>query len=208
MFAQLSISSNLDEPTSHLSKLWRFRNDVMHGFVAPLSKIQAAEALLTELFNSLEPLWSHDLLACVDATQDIWIHCTNLKATISNTPTIRRELWQGAGSIVLVNDGHAVLALHPGCTVNQSYEFHYQHHWQHAYLDWVQRTPSLKAFYERYQRERDGLFDDSIWHQELNQRLPSVGFLKRTSIQLLLTQSLQRSTIHLHGSPKRARVRW
>ena len=197
--------SNLDDSTSHLSRLLRFRNDVMHGgFVAPLPKIQAAEALLTDLFDSLEPLWSHNLLACIDPIEDTWIHCTNLQSSAAVAPRINRKMWRGTGSIVLANsDGEAILALHPGCTVDpKSHEFHHQHHWKHAYSDWVERTPSLRDFYERYQRERDGRFDDSIWHEKLNQNLMPVGYLDRTSDQILLINSLEASTTHLYGSPK------
>lgn len=196
--------SNLDDAQSHLSRLLRFRNDVMHGgFVAPLPKIQAADVLLTELFSVLQPLWEHPVLACIDETENHWIRCTGLQSTHTSAPMLTRSTWSGVGSIVLMDSNQeAVLALHPGCIIDpKSQELNYQHHWKHVYQGWVDRTPTLKAFYERYQKERSGWFDDTHWRQHLEENRPEFGLLPRKLDHELETALESRVSILISGAP-------
>jgi hypothetical protein len=196
--------ANLDDPASHLSRLLRFRNDVMHGgFVAPLPKIQAADALLKDLFEILEPLWSLSIAACIDEHENHWVLCNGLQPSSSTTPVITRNKWNGLGSILLIDSNQqALLALHPGCTIDpESHALNVQHHWKDAYHGWVARTPSLQAFYERYQKERSGWFDDTHWHQCLDEKQPTFGILPRAVDADFEFALQQRVSLLISGAP-------
>lgn len=196
--------ANLDDPASHLSRLLRFRNDVMHGgFVAPLPKIQAADALLKDVFTVLEPLWSLSIAACIDEHENHWVRCNGLQSSSSAAPFITRNEWNGPGSILLIDSKQqALLALHPGCTIDpESNELNVQHHWKEAYQDWMDRTPSLQAFYERYQKERSGWFDDTHWHQCLNEKQPTFGILPRAVDADFAIALQQRVSLLISGAP-------
>ena len=113
--------ADLDDPSSDIAWMLRFRNDVMHGgFVAPLPQIQQAVLRLERIFERLAPLWSLRPLGCTgDDPEGVWHHLAGLSTAPADAPSIARRAWDGLGSVVLTNTlGAAVLAIHPCCDVD------------------------------------------------------------------------------------------
>ncbi|MEC7983704.1 MAG: hypothetical protein VX278_00990 [Myxococcota bacterium] len=183
---------NLDDPTKDIAWMLRFRNDVMHGgFVAPLSKIKQAVSRMKRIFGRLAPLWALRPLGCCVAEPDaIWHRLQGLKTSVHDVPSMDREDWQGAGSVVLVDENHrAVLAIHPGCEVDPEGWMHLQHAWRKHHPILFDR-PAIRIFFDRYQKERMGQIHDDEWKEAVQSALPSRGYVSRISFEARLIRAL------------------
>ena len=184
--------ANLDDPTADIAWMLRFRNDVMHGgFVAPLPKIKQAVRRLEHIFERLAPLWALRPLGCTSADpESVWHQLCGLSTAPADAPTIERENWEGAGSVVLTDaDGAAVLAIHPGCEVDPEGWMHLQHAWRKHHHELFER-PAIRAFFDRYQSERRGIIDASRWTEAVQSALPKKGRIARPALETKLTEAL------------------
>ena len=184
--------ANLDDATADLAWMLRFRNDVMHGgFVAPLPKIRQAVRRLEQIFERLAPLWALKPLGCTSADpESVWYQLCGLSTAPADAPTIERENWEGAGSVVLTNErGDAVLAIHPGCEVDPEGWMHLQHEWRKHHHNLFER-PAIRAFFDRYQSERRGVIDASNWSEHVEEALPERGRVARETVETHLTEAL------------------
>lgn len=185
-------SADLDDPEGDLAWLLRFRNDVMHGgFVAPLPKIRQAIRRLEKIFARLAPLWALRPLGCTsEEPESLWFRLSGLDTERAHEPTIHRDGWAGAGSVILADDqGEAVLAIHPGCEVDAEGWMHLQHAWRKHHQGLFDR-PAIRAFFDRYQSERRGVIEASPWVHGVQTALPPQGRVARPDLESRLIDAL------------------
>ena len=186
--------ADLDDPTQDIAWMLRFRNDVMHGgFVAPLVKIKQAIQRMERIFARLQPLWDLTPLGCTTMEPEAnWYELRGLQTIPHDAPLVDREGWNDVGSVLLVDDmGKAVLAIHPGCEVDQEGWMHLQHAWKRHHQVLFHR-PGIQEFFMRYQKERMGQITDQKWKEEQHQSLPSRGYVLRPKVEKQLTNALRR----------------
>ena len=108
----------------------------------------------------------------------------------ADAPVIDRPAWEGAGSVVLTDDrGQGVLALHPSCTVDAEGWMHLQHAWREHHRGLFDR-PAIRAFFERYQRERRGDIESTSWSEAVTAALPPRGRVARPGLEAQLKDAL------------------